>query len=157
MSSQQRKKQRQQAPDVPIATCKRHTALDNIKLFISSWYGQNWHNSHCVNKNKHESDVAEQSLKHHQSSPNSIHTKYVNLRIPPRRERRVLFAELQQSRWAINSNPTVVSHYYRRIPHRSCSSNKLRSATCRCGYGVLLLRDVLCLTHLCALSIRQST
>ena len=65
-----------------------------------------------------------------------------------RQKRRVLFAELQQLRWAINSNSTVASHYYRRIPHRSCSSNKLRSVSCRCGHGVLLLRDVLCLTHL---------
>ena len=69
----------------------------------------------------------------------------MNLRTPPRRERRVLLAELQQSRWAINSNPTGVSHDHRRIPHRSCSSNKLWSVTRGRGYGVLLLRDVLCL------------
>ena len=35
-----------------------------------------------------------QSLTHHESSPNNIRTEYVNLGTPPRRERRVLFAEL---------------------------------------------------------------
>ena len=62
-----------------------------------------------------------QSLKHHESSPHNIRTKYVNLRTPLRRERRVLFAELSSQGGRSNSNATVVSHYCRRIPHHSCS------------------------------------
>ena len=36
-----REEQRQQAPDVPIATCTRHTALDNINCSSPVGLGQN--------------------------------------------------------------------------------------------------------------------
>ena len=149
--------------------CRLPPSQDTLRWTTSNVHLQlvwtKWHNSHCVNQNQTHSRTwldmnltsLNKAFKHRQSSPNNIHTKYMNLRTPARRERLVLFAELQQSQVAINSNSTVVSHHYRRIPHRSCSSNKLRSVTCRCEYGVLLLRDVLCLTTLCALSIRKST
>ena len=47
-----------------------------------------------------------QSFKRQESSPDNIHTKYVNLRTPPRRERRVLFAEL--SSHGARSTPTAL-------------------------------------------------
>ena len=92
-----------------------------------------------------ESDVAKTELKHHESSPNNIQhqireSPHCSSAWAPHALRRT-----QQSRLAINSNHTVVSHYHRRMPHHSCSSNKLWSVTCGCG--VLLLRDALCLTH----------
>ena len=72
----------------------RHSALDNINCSSSVGSGKTG-TVHTVSiKNNTLVGLAEmnltslkQSLKHHESSPNSIRTKYVNLRTPPRRGR----------------------------------------------------------------------
>ena len=96
-----------------------------------------------------------QSLKHLESSPNNIHAKYVNLRTPLRRERRVLFAELG-SRGG-RSTPT-----HCRLPLLSthiASLMLVEQALVRdlWMWSTLAARRDLCLSHLCALGIRRSS
>ena len=122
---------------MPIASCTRRTALSNNcsspvgsdktgtihtvstrnKAHSRTWFEMN------LTSLKAKLETSRVVTKH-------IHTKNVNLRTPRRALRRT-----QQSRWAINSNTTVVSHFHRRIPHHSCSSNKLWSVTPRVEYS----------------------
>ena len=144
---------------MPTASCTRHTALSNN--CSSPVRSDKFGTVHTVNQKQTHSWTWQErnlmSLKQSFKTPRvvNIHTKYVNLRTPLRRERRVLFAELS-SRGG-RSTPT-----HCRFPLLSTHTASLmlfEQALVRdlWMWSTLAARRDLCLSHLCALSIRRSS